>query len=326
MKYEEWLDFWLLHYIKPSAKARTYECYRRIVDGRLKSALGESEVSELSPMRVQAYVTQLLRGGNLVSGAPLAASTVNLVITVLQGSLRTAYLLGETEEYIGDKIKRPRPSGAGMSCFSLTEQRRIECAVLSSHRLRLFGVVLCLYTGLRIGELLALRWENVDFQKRMLYVNKTCRDTRNTEGVRRLLGEPKTEASKREIPFSSRLLPYMLRLREGGMPEDFVILEKGKPPTLRSYQRYFATLLRRLAIPHRGFHALRHTFATRALENGMDVKTLSELLGHASATVTLHRYAHSFMEHKKEMMEKLGTQLSPPTLPAEREKREKERS
>lgn len=86
----------------------------------------------------------------------------------------------------------------------------------------------------------------------------------------------------------------------------YIIENNGKPISTRTYQRNFETLLKRLRIPHRGFHALRHTFATRAMECGMDVKTLSEILGHKNATVTLNRYAHSFMDHKKDMMNRIG--------------------
>ena len=89
----------------------------------------------------------------------------------------------------------------------------------------------------------------------------------------------------------------------------FVVSASGNPVSVRSYQRSFELLLKKLKIPHRGFHSLRHTFATRALECGMDVKTLSEILGHKNPTVTLNRYAHSLMEHKADMMNRLGKLL-----------------
>ena len=89
----------------------------------------------------------------------------------------------------------------------------------------------------------------------------------------------------------------------------YVISNGEKPLMVRSYQRSFERLLKRLQIPHKGFHSLRHTFATRALEIGVDVKTLSEILGHKNANVTLQRYAHSMPEHKKEVMNKIGKLL-----------------
>ena len=90
---------------------------------------------------------------------------------------------------------------------------------------------------------------------------------------------------------------------------EFVIADGEKPVFIRSYQRTFELLLKKLKLPHKGFHSLRHTFATRALECGMDVKSLSEILGHKNPTVTLNRYAHSLLEHKTAMMNRLGKLL-----------------
>ena len=90
---------------------------------------------------------------------------------------------------------------------------------------------------------------------------------------------------------------------------EYIVADGEKPVFVRSYQRTFEFLLKKLKIPHKGFHSLRHTFATRAIECGMDVKTLSELLGHKNATITLNRYTHSLLEHKVDMMNRLGRLL-----------------
>ena len=116
---------------------------------------------------------------------------------------------------------------------------------------------------------------------------------------------PKTSSSRRVIPLPKQLLPLIKDAKKKSSSE-YIVSKDNKPLSVRSYQRSFALLQRKLKIPHKGFHSLRHTFATRALECGMDVKTLSEILGHKSPTVTLNRYVHSLMEHKKEMMNKLG--------------------
>ena len=119
---------------------------------------------------------------------------------------------------------------------------------------------------------------------------------------------PKTQSSIRTIPIPKQLIPYLREIKENSH-STYVVSNGTKQISNRSYQRSFSLLLKKLSIPHRGFHSLRHTFATRALECGMDVKTLSEILGHKSPTVTLNRYAHSLMDHKKELMNKLGNSL-----------------
>ena len=123
----------------------------------------------------------------------------------------------------------------------------------------------------------------------------------------RLTEAQKTPTSRHIVPIPKQLLP-LLREQKKKSSSAFVIGED-KVQTVRSYQYSFSLLLRRIGVPHRGFHALRHTFATRALECGMDVKTLSEILGHKNPTVTLNRYVHSLMPHKHEMMNRLGKLL-----------------
>lgn len=305
MKYGKWLDVWLNDYVKPASKPRTYETYYAIVQKRVKTALGGYELSDLSPATIQPFITELLTRGNTLTGEGLSGSTVNLIITVIQGSLKTAFALGNISECVASKIKRPKLKQKGVSCFNLTEQARLERAVLSDNRGKMFGVALCLYTGLRIGELLALRWDDVDLKRGLISVNKTCRDGKNEKGFLQIVGEPKTEASRRVIPLPKQLVGELKELKRS-QKSKYVVSSGGKPVGIRSYQRSFALTLKKLKIKHKGFHALRHTFATRALECGMDVKTLAEILGHKNATVTLNRYAHSLLEHKTEMMNKLG--------------------
>ena len=171
----------------------------------------------------------------------------------------------------------------------------------------MFGVVLCLYTGLRIGELLALEWKDIDFSNGTISVTKTCYDGKDNNGkYTRITDTPKTPTSQRVIPFPKQLISYLKSVRKQDKSDFVVSSGSNKSLSVRAYQRSFELLLKKLNISHKGFHALRHTFATRALECGMDVKTLSEILGHKNATVTLNRYVHSLMEHKKDMMNRVG--------------------
>lgn len=304
MKYAEWLDIWLENYIKPSVKVRTYERYALIIDKHISTDVGKCEISELSALVLQNFITKLLESGNCKTGNGLSANSVNAIISVLQSSLQTAHLIGVANEYTANKIKRPKLIERPVECFSLKEQKQIEQAVLNSKKDKLFGILLCLYSGLRIGELIALQWSDIDFAKGTLTVSKSCHDGKN--GL--IIDEPKTATSRRTIPLPKQLMPLVKMLKKRS-DSDFVVSSHGKPVSVRSYQRSFELLLKKLDIPHRGFHSLRHTFATRAIECGMDVKTLSEILGHKNPTVTLNRYAHSLMEHKADMMNRLGKLL-----------------
>lgn len=308
MKYKDWLNEWLNHYVKTSNKQRTFERYCQTANVHIIPILGDYELTELHPIVLQRFVSDLLVNGNKRTGKGLSPNFVKSVISVLQNSLKTAHILGLIPEYTADKIKRPKIVEKQVECFSVAEQKKIEQYVLGSKKPKLKGIILCLYTGLRIGELLALTWDDIDFHKGRLSVTKTCHDG-NINGKHCIIVDtPKTETSRRYIPLSKPLLAILKDLKKESK-SDYVVSDKGDPVFVRSYQRTFELLLIRLAIPHKGFHALRHTFATRALECGMDVKTLSEILGHKNATITLNRYAHSLWEHKSEMMNKLGKLL-----------------
>ncbi len=309
MQYKEWLDEWLQHYVHSSVKSKTYERYYEIAHNHLIPSLGAYDVDELTPIIVQRYITQLMQNGNLKTGRGLSANSVNVIIAVIQNSLESAYTLGIAGQYEMSKLKRPKVEEKRVECFSPTEQKKIENAVFGDKRDKMIGVVICLYTGLRLGELLALEWTDIDFAKSELSVSKTCHDRKNESGrYCRYTNPPKTLTSVRVIPLPKQLVPYLKAVKKRSKSL-YVIAEGEDYVSNRSYQKSFELLLRKLKIPHRGFHSLRHTFATRALECGMDVKTLSEILGHKNPMITLSRYTHSMMAHKRDMMNRIGKLL-----------------
>lgn len=308
MTYKNWMEEWLTHYIKPSSKQRTYELYCKIARTHILPRLGSYELTELTPFVLQKFVTDLTVNGNKRTEKGLSPNFVKTIISVVQNSLKTAHLVGYLPEYTANKIKRPKIIEKQVDCFSLAEQKKIETAALSAKKDKYKGIVLCLYTGLRIGELLALSWKDIDLEKGILTVSKTCRDGNINGKHVRISDTPKTENSRRQIPLSKTLVKMLKEMKKKSKCE-FVIADGEKPVFIRSYQRMFELLLKKLKLSHKGFHSLRHTFATRALECGMDVKSLSEILGHKNAMITLNRYAHSLWEHKAEMMNKLSKML-----------------
>lgn len=308
MTYKNWLNEWLTHYIKPSSKQRTFEQYSKVAQIHILPYLGDIELTDLTPFVLQKFITDLTTNGNKRTGKGLSPNFVKTILSVIQNSLKTAHLVGYLPEYSANKIKRPKIVEKQVECFTIQEQKKIEEVALSAKKDKYRGIILCLYTGLRIGELLALTWNDIDFEKSILSVTKTCHDGNENGKHIRIIDTPKTENSRRQIPLSKTLVKMLKEIKKKSKCE-FVIADGEKPVFIRSYQRTFELLLKKLVLPHKGFHSLRHTFATRALECGMDVKSLSEILGHKNATITLNRYAHSLWEHKAEMMNKLSKML-----------------
>ena len=308
MTYKNWLEEWLNNFIKISNKQRTFERYKNIISLHILPHLGDYNIEDLSPIILQKFISNLSQNGNKRTNKGLSSNYINGIVSIIQSSLKKAHILGLVTDYNADKIKRPKLVEKQIVCFTTCEQKKIEKHIANSHRQKLKGVILCLYTGLRIGELLALTWNDIDFAKNTLSVTKSCHDGYINSKHCVIIDTPKTQNSTRQIPLSKPLINLLKQLRKNTQSK-YIISHNNKPILVRSYQRTFELLLKKLNIQHKGFHALRHTFATRALECGMDVKSLSEILGHKNTTITLNRYAHSLWEHKANMMDKLGKLL-----------------
>ncbi len=305
MIYSNWLYEWLENYVKTTNKQRTYDRYYQIINTHIIKELGHYRLDDLSALILQKYVSCLLTNGNKRTGVPLSANSVNSIISIIQSSLKVANMLGLVKEYCAGKIVRPKIKEKQVLCFSIQEQKQIEHYVLSSNKKKLYGIIICLYAGLRIGELLALTWDDIDLIRGIMYISKTAYDTKNG----RCIDSPKTITSVRIIPLPKQLLSILKELKKSNRSNWVIVDNESKIISVRSYQRSFELLLKKLKIEHKGFHALRHTFATRALECGMDIKSLSEILGHKNTNTTLNRYVHSLLEHKQDMMNKLGKLL-----------------
>ena len=299
MEYGKWLDYWFEYYVKPTAKQSTLTKYltqRRLY---IQPLLGKFEIDDISVYVLQHFTSRLMQKG-------LAPNTVNSVESTVKQSLRQAYVAGVTQKQNTHAIVRSRVREKKAHCFSVQTQKKIEDYVLNDKRVKFCGIVISLYTGIRVGELLALKWQDIDFEKGMINITKSCRDSWRDGKYIKIIDTAKTHNSVRIIPMPKQITSYLKRIKRRTKGEYVVMGRTDQGAEVRTYQRTFEQLLRKLAIPHCGIHTLRHTFATRALEIGMDVKTLAEILGHSDPTVTLKRYAHSMLEYKTEIMNKLG--------------------
>lgn len=193
-----------------------------------------------------------------------------------------------------------------MTIFSWVEkqeQTKLENYILENNKIYYFGILLSLYTGLRLGEVLALKWQNIDIKNKLIYIDKSVGSISQNHKTSTIESSPKTQSSIREIPISKKLLDLMKVLRQHCSTDYVIVSHNGKQIQSMAYQKSFENLLKKLHIKHYGFHSLRHTFATRLLENGVDTKTISELLGHSSPTITLNRYVHTNLQNKRKAME-----------------------
>lgn len=303
MHYNELLEIWLTA-IKPELRGSSYAKYARCARFQIEPELGEYELSKLSSDVVRDFI--------LRKSEECSVSSALNILSMIRRSLVYAESIGlkvGNVKYTKVKLRRTTKS---RNCLTSAQQAKVEEYVLSQPPDKAYGIVLCLYTGLRAGELLALTWSDIDFEGGYLSVNKTCRDGYG-EGKGRIVDAPKTPSSNRIIPLPRSILAILKKMRKVSRSELVIESKKGEPVSMRSYLYTFGKILERLGIPHMGLHALRHTFATRAIECGMDARTLSEIMGHSSVAITLAVYAHSLDKHKYEMMNKLGKNLNPNT-------------
>ena len=306
MTTKELLSEWLETFQKEAIKVRSYRRYQGLIAGHIVPALGEKEILGIGRREIRDFLWRQQKDGNLRDGKKLSSASVNMMLTVL----KSAFAYACDREYLSANpcagVRRLRTGAKRVEAFSVEEQRALEAEIARSRDRRLHGILLCLYTGLRIGELLGLTWNDVDCRRGILFVTKTVYREKDETGVIRLCTDtPKTKAADRVIPLPDYMVA-MLRQDAASARTPYVVEnKKGERMPIRSYQYLFEKLTVRAGVRKLNFHALRHTFATRAIECGMDIRTVADLLGHQNVSVTLNRYAHCMLAHKTEMMRKL---------------------
>lgn len=288
-------------------KSSTYARYQNLVENHIIPDLGRRSVGELSNESIEQYVEQLFYQGRKDKHGGLSAKTVSDILTILKAILRYMGKQGYEVEVCFDELT-VRKSHHEMRVLSVAEQDKLAVLFQRDVDNRCLGVMLSLYTGLRLGEVCALKWENVDLSNRVIHVRSTMQRIRNNTGVGGktviLITEPKSECSIRDIPIPDFLLPILKRLR--GKTDAFVLSgssERFVEP--RTMENYFKRCVAECGIAPANYHSLRHSFATRCVELGFDIKSLSEILGHSNVSITLNRYVHSSFELKKRNMNKL---------------------
>lgn len=274
-------------------KYSTFRKYKDIYEYYIEDTLGDMTVEDVTPEKV----AQTLPVG-------LSNSTHSSIYCVLN------QLIYYGAVHFGTPMKKiQRTTSYGKSSpiqiLTLAEQKKLLTFLHQDMDYYKLGIIICLSTGLRLGEICALKWEDIDINNKFLLVQRTVqrvRDKADNKKTKLLEGPPKTVSSKRQIPISDYLMEAILPLYE---TNGYVI--KGNCPTdPRTYQYKFQTYLRDVNIPKTHFHVLRHTFATNCIDNGADVKSVSEILGHSSVNITLNKYVHPTMDTKRNHLNSLS--------------------
>ena len=309
MKLEDWMNVWLNMYHKYNIKIRTYNRYSEIIEKHINPDLGDYYLNDLKPDILQKFICTKLENGNLNTNGGLSHNSVLSILSLLKLSLKQAVVLGHCEKEYVSYVKLSHIQEKKVNAFSRKEQQTIESYCLNS-KVNHLGIVICLYTGIRIGELLSLTWDDIDFDNSVLYINKTLYNYSENGKIISCIDKPKTINSNRIIPLSKKLLIILNKIKKTSNSKYIISTRSGEMVQVRSYQKTFKLILDKCNISYKNFHSLRHTFATRALESGMDVKCLSEILGHKNCLVTLNRYSHTMVDYKSDMMNKLSNIFS----------------
>lgn len=288
------IDEWLSS-IKNRVKPCTYQKYESVCRNHIICELG------LTPVRFISHFT-IMNFAEKLSSKSISSKTVNDILIVLGLAFKYCEI---TYNITSPKINYIKVERKEMRVFSVQEQQILTNYLLYDIDIHKFGILLALFTGMRVGELCALKWE--DITERQIIVNKTMMRIKNDNGKTEVkIGPPKSECSNRIIPTPKCLFPLINRFRNTGYVLSNNKLLFTEP---RLMQLKFDKMITECNLEKANFHTLRHTFATRCVEAEVDIKTLSELLGHADVKTTLNRYVHSSFELKQKSIEQLEMSL-----------------
>ena len=302
--YKDWIYTWLLEkkdYIKES----TYANYSNNIFNHIIPKLGNYYLNELNHKVIQDFLLELSKNGRKDNNGGLAEKTIKDIAIIIKGSIKKG-INEDKIKHIELTFNYPKDNKENkLYVLTKREQNKITNYVLENINSKNIGLLISLYSGIRIGELCALRWEDVDFKKNSLTINKTIQRVyikdkdKNISKV--IITTPKTKNANREIPINKDFLEILKKIKSD--KKNYILTGNEKYIEPRTYRKYFNKVLDELKIKHFNFHSLRHTFATNCISLGVDYKTVSELLGHANVNITLNLYVHPRYSQKKKCID-----------------------
>lgn len=295
----EVIDLWKIDK-KQYVKKSSFSAYTLLIENHLLPNFGNK--IEIEEADVQSFVFQKLETG-------LSHKTIKDILIVLKMILKFG-AKNKWLQYTPFDIQFPTEREKhNIEVLTKTDQKKIMNYIQEHFTFRNLGVYICLSAGMRIGEICALTWKDIDIDNGIISVNRTIQRIYVIEdGNRRtelILDTPKTKNSIREIPISKDLLRILKPFKKIVNPSFFVLTNDAKPTEPRTYRSYYKNLMKELKMPELKFHGLRHSFATRCIESNCDYKTVSVLLGHSNISTTLNLYVHPNIEQKKKAIEQM---------------------
>lgn len=315
----EWLDYWFQTYAKRTVKRSTAISYLGYITNHISPIIGNIRLSEVDTTILQEYFNYEMDYGNHKTGKKLSPKTLHNIKLMLHKSLKKAVELELIKRNYAEYVELPKVSSPKIRVLSLSEQRKLRTTLKYSDEKLYFGVLLSLMTGMRLGEVIGLRWSDVDLIDDIIHIRRTVNRLNSIDNSSKktelVIGTPKSENSIRDIPITTSIHNEFIKYKEkykkrflnAEMDDYVVMLRKGYPVEPKTMQDCFQRIISEAGIEeHITFHGLRHTFATRAVEQGVDIKTLSVLLGHSDVSFTLSRYYHVSEKQKRKAMNLIG--------------------
>lgn len=302
------INEWLLN-SSMNLKKATILKYKIVIDSHIIPELGNYDIKNVNEDMINNFLIIKLSNGRLDQKGGLSNSYVKTMGIILTSVFNYA----ASKEYcqpLKTKICKPSIEKREINILNMELQIMLENKLSRDTSLTALGIMIALNTGLRIGEICALRWEDIDLNAGIIFVRHTIARVQNqNDSIDALtcliIDKPKTKSSIREIPITSKLLPILKRAKNEN-PTTFVVSERETFISPRTFEYRFHRVLHQYKMPSINFHSLRHSFATRCIELDVDVKTLSEILGHANVGITLNTYVHPSLELKRNQLEKLS--------------------
>lgn len=290
-------------------KSATKLKYEYLIEAHISPELGGYSVSDIDEARINDFIRLKITNGRLDKPGGLSGNYVKTMLIIIQSALDYA-VEQKWCSRLKSQIVKPIIEQKNVVILNSSELEKLENRLSSDSSLESLGIMISLYTGLRIGEICALRWCDIDLENRVLHVRHTIARVKNTNSKDSsktclILDKPKTKASLRDIPITTKLFSLLTSAYTSSISE-YVISNQPTFLSPRTYEYRFHKKLKEHNIKDINYHALRHTFATRCIEKEIDVKSLSEILGHSNVSITLNTYVHSSMELKRIQLEKLS--------------------